>query len=167
MSLKILCAWCSPAEREGAESVVRRIVGARPSQETWTVSLVRLGAAWIVSVEAPGSLRQQEQALQDAIRGALGSADSRSRRSVPAPVTPVAAQVSATAAAVIQPSGPSQRSDSHRCPSCSRGYHVVYDARPGEASESVAVACPHCWRTARVDVAESAALTHEYRAERE
>jgi hypothetical protein len=43
---------------------------------------------------------------------------------------------------------------------------VVYEASESSAQETVAVACPHCWKNSHVMVAEEAALSRDYRAEK-
>ena len=43
---------------------------------------------------------------------------------------------------------------------------VRYEAGPDEGEETVPVACPHCWHRNYVLVAESAAETREYTAEK-
>ncbi len=53
MGLKILCAGCSKDEREGAEAVVRRVLADAAARTPWSVSLVKMGAQWQVTVDAP------------------------------------------------------------------------------------------------------------------
>ena len=43
---------------------------------------------------------------------------------------------------------------------------VRYEARGDESEETVPVACPHCWARNYVLVAESAAESREYTAEK-
>jgi hypothetical protein len=56
--------------------------------------------------------------------------------------------------------------DAHSCPSCNQRFVVHYEVHPGEPSQLVAVACPHCWKVDRVEVSESAALERAYRADK-
>src|SRR5206468_3162273 len=53
MSLKILCAGGSKEEKEAVESAVRAGIGARPPGESWTVSLVKVGRQWSVTMDGP------------------------------------------------------------------------------------------------------------------
>ena len=53
MSLKILCAGGSKEEKEAVETAVRAGIGARPAAETWTVSLVKVGRQWSVTLDGP------------------------------------------------------------------------------------------------------------------
>jgi hypothetical protein len=43
---------------------------------------------------------------------------------------------------------------------------VIYESGLESAQETVAVACPHCWKNSHVMVAEEAALSRDYRAEK-
>ena len=53
MSLKILCAGCSPEERNAVEAGVRDGLGDRPRRDPWTVSLVKFGSGWSVTLDGP------------------------------------------------------------------------------------------------------------------
>jgi hypothetical protein len=43
---------------------------------------------------------------------------------------------------------------------------VTYEVLPNEPRQLVAVACPHCWKLDRVEVAEGAAIERAYRADK-
>src|SRR5205814_5485951 len=53
MSLKILCAGCSSEERSAVEAGVRAGLGDRTRRDPWTVSLVKFGTGWSVTVDGP------------------------------------------------------------------------------------------------------------------
>ena len=169
MSLKVLCAGCSPDERDQAEADVRRALGARLDQAPWTVSLVKVQGRWSVTLAHPPAATITCVApagrLSDAIREALGGG--------PAPAPAAAATPSsapARAPARVSPgqasSGPGPRSSQHECSSCHAPFVVRYEALGDESEETVPVACPHCWARNYVLVAESAAESREYTAEK-
>ena len=56
--------------------------------------------------------------------------------------------------------------DEHACPNCSGRFVVSYELEPNDGRQLVAVACPHCWKIDRVEVAESAAISRAYRADK-
>ena len=56
--------------------------------------------------------------------------------------------------------------DTHTCPSCQGTFVVTYEVLPNEPRQLVAVACPHCWKLDRVEVAEGAAIERAYRADK-
>jgi hypothetical protein len=163
MSLKVLCAGCSPDERDQAEADVRRALGARLDQAPWTVSLVKVQGRWSVTLAHPPAATITCVApagrLSDAIRDALGGPAS------PAPpAAPGAAPARAGAAAASSARGP--RSSQHQCASCHAPFVVRFEASGDESEETVPVACPHCWARNYVLVAESAAESREYTAEK-
>jgi hypothetical protein len=43
---------------------------------------------------------------------------------------------------------------------------VVYDVEDDEDQEMVSIACPHCWQMNHVLMAEAAAVTQAFRAEK-
>ena len=53
MSLKILCAGCSKEERLAVEAEVAAALGPRARTDPWTVSLVKIGDRWSVTLEGP------------------------------------------------------------------------------------------------------------------
>jgi hypothetical protein len=164
MSLKILCAGCSAEERVAVEAGVRSGLGEQSRRDPWTVSLVKFGTGWSVTLDGP-TVRGRRvsfmvpgpagpQALADALRTA---ADPGAR---PAPVS---APVNGRAAAALPPEG---RRDTHTCAICGQHYVLVYEAEPGEQTEAAPVACPHCWQVGHVQVPRSVSLGRDYRADK-
>ena len=43
---------------------------------------------------------------------------------------------------------------------------MIYELEGDEDQEMVSIACPHCWQTNHVLIAEAAAYTEAYRAEK-
>jgi hypothetical protein len=43
---------------------------------------------------------------------------------------------------------------------------VIYESSGSPAQETVAVACPHCWKNSHVMVSEEAAISRDYRSEK-
>jgi hypothetical protein len=159
MPLKIMCAGCSKDEREQAEALVRRALGARAQENSWTVSLVRVAGQWSVTLDAPAQGVRARNFM---------AADGRLGESILQALDGPSAAPSA-AAAGIRPAAPSakgSRSGNCRCGRCGKPYLVVYEAAPDEPEETVPVACPHCWQVNQVLVSESAAETRDYRAEK-
>ena len=80
MSLKILCAGCSSEERAAVEAGVRAGLGERTRRDPWTVSLVKFGTGWSVTVDGPTIKGRRTsfmvpgpagpQAVADAVRSA-------------------------------------------------------------------------------------------------
>jgi hypothetical protein len=157
MSLKILCAGCSPEEREQAESDVRRGLGARIEGAAWTVSLVKVQTRWSVTLARPPAATitcvATDGSLADAIRDAVGGA---APSAAAAPAAGRGGAVGAGGAQSIQ----------HECEACHEAFVVRYEAAPDESEETVPVACPHCWHRNYVLVAESAAESRDYTAEK-
>ena len=148
MSFKLLCAGCSKDEREHADTAVRQALGNRAEGGSWTVSLVKLGGRWSVTLDGPSSGVKARTFIAPLER--LGEANTEALEG-PAPPGPAGTAES--------------RSTCH-CEKCRGAFVVSYEAAPGEAEESVPVACPHCWHVNRVLVAESAAEAMSYRAEK-
>ena len=194
MPLTFLCAGCSPDERDVAEANVKAALGERVRLETWVVSIVKTAANWSVTLDGPEkkslSFVAPEPSLRDAIRerlaGAAPAADP-GVPSMPAPVAPVPAAPTATvtarppasAAPARPPAAPAKppaarqpaqsagsKRDRHECRSCRRAFAVVYEVEDEEDQEMVSIACPHCWQTNQVLIAEAAAYTESYRAEK-
>ena len=143
-------------ERGDIEATVRRAFGSRDPDEPWSVSLVRLGRTWSVTLRGPGerfrsvSFTADEHKLAEAIGQAIGDdggdrapefrpSDSPSR---------VSAQASLT------------------CERCRQSIRVTYEAQPEEPKEMVPLACPHCWAMNRVEIGAWAAVGGDYRAEK-
>jgi hypothetical protein len=164
MSLKILCAGCSKDERAGVEAEVAAGLGPRVRNEPWTVSLVKIGDRWSVTLEGPdratrgSNFMAQEGRVRQAIAEALD-------RGAPAAPAPAAARrpVRPAAPAVSGPRG--ERRDRHECSKCRKTYVIVYETEAGEPTETVPVACPRCWQIDHVAVAQSAGINSDYRVE--
>jgi len=172
MPLKILCAGFSKDERPLIESGVRSALGERGGREAWTVSVVKLGTGWSVTldgtIERTRGLsfmlagRAGPEALADALRSAADAGGTR-----PAAVAAVAAPEAAVASAgAVAAAGALAGRGSHKCVVCARQYVVIYEADPGEPLEAAPVACPHCWQIGMVQVARSVSVGQDYRAEK-
>jgi hypothetical protein len=146
MSLKILCAGCSSEERAAVEAGVRAGLGERTRRDPWTVSLVKFGTGWSVTVDGP------------TIKG------RRTSFMVPGPAGPQA--VADAVASAAEPVDPAGRRDQHKCDLCGGQYLVLYEAEPDEPLEDAPVACPHCWHIGKVQVARSASIGRDYRADK-
>jgi DNA-directed RNA polymerase subunit RPC12/RpoP len=169
MSLKLLCAGCSQEEREQAEADVRRALGARADGAVWTVSLVKVAGQWSVTLAHPPAATITCVApvgrLADSIRDLLGGGGP------PAPGRPAAPAAAAPGRGASPTRAPAPgrgtaRAAQHTCDSCRAPFVVRYESGPDEAEETVPVACPHCWHRNHVLVAESAAESREYTAEK-
>ena len=163
MTLRVLAAGCSQEERERAESDVRRGIGPRLQAAAWLVSLVKLQGRWSVTLDGPGvrarTCLAPDGRLSESIRDALlGPVAAPAGAPAPAPGGPAPPPTSSG------PGGP--RGDRHECGKCGQGFTVSYDASADEAQERAAVACPHCWHVNHVLIAESAAESRDYRAEK-
>jgi DNA-directed RNA polymerase subunit RPC12/RpoP len=99
-------------------------------------------------------------------------------RAVPAPV-PAARPASAERAPSSPARGPlvptrspahlsesGKRKDRYECEYCGGAFLVIYETGQSSSQETVAVACPHCWKNSHVMVAEEAALSRDYRSEK-
>jgi hypothetical protein len=161
MSLKILCAGCSPEERSAVEAGVRVGLGDRPRRDPWTVSLVKFGTGWSVTLDGPTVRGRRTSFMVPG--GAEKLADALRSAADPSSValSPAAPERARTGAA-----GDPERRDSHTCSMCARPYVLVYEAEPDEPFEESPVACPHCWQICRVQVARSASLGRDYRADK-
>jgi hypothetical protein len=92
------------------------------------------------------------------------------------PATPPARSPasSAGAAAGRAPSAPRSsttaragvRHDRYQCEFCGGAFVVIYESPADSGQETVAVACPHCWKNSHVMISEEAALSRDYRAEK-
>jgi hypothetical protein len=161
MSLKILCAGASKEERQAVEAEVAAGLGVRARHDPWTVSLVKIGDRWSVTLEGPDrskgtTFMAQSGRIRQAIADVLekgGEAPAPERRPGPRPPSPVA-------------TGPrGERRDRHECSKCRKPYVIVYETEAGEATETVPVACPRCWQIDHVAVAQSAGINSDYRVE--
>ena len=165
MSLKILCAGGSKEDKEAAENAVRDGIGSRPARESWTVSLVKLGRQWSVTLDGPdkGSPRSTfmvpEGRLREAISESLG-------QSAGAPAAGPASPAPVTGSPVRSSVSGGQRRNSYQCQKCGKGFLVSYEMEPGESEETVPAACPHCWQIEQVKVGMNAAVNNDYRVDK-
>lgn len=191
MALKILCAGCPPEEKERAESDVRRALGRRAEGEAWMVSLVKMQGRWSVTLDGPATRGltcvAADGRITESIVEALGPAPAPPDLPAPPPVPvpapaapkpPAAARLPAPAKlpAPARPPAPpppapaapaaGRRQDRHQCASCGAAFLVLYESHGDEGEETVAVACPHCWHRNYVLVAESAAESRDFTAEK-
>jgi hypothetical protein len=165
MSLKILCAGCSSEERFALEAGVKAGLGERTRRDPWTVSLVKFGNGWSVTLDGPTVKGRRTsflvpapagpQAVAEAIRCAADPATASVLSPAPAVGRPAAA-----------PGAPEGRRDAHTCGVCGGNYVLVYEAEPDEPLEDAPVACPHCWQILKVQVARSVSFDRDYRADK-
>ncbi len=76
MSLNILIAGCLPKDRRQIEGVVKKAFGNIPESDPWSVSLVKMGSSWSISMERENqvlSLTAPEDRLRETIAQALGA----------------------------------------------------------------------------------------------
>jgi hypothetical protein len=218
-----MCAGCPKDEREPAESAVKAALGQAAG--SWTVSLVKIGRQWSVTVDGP-EIKQKtmmvpdggiRQAIQELVRPPAAPAPERvappaaapsfsapvpsptarpaptptpalraptrapqpaapmpraplpPTRPAPAPVpraTPTPTPALKPARTPTYPTKAGERHDRYDCQYCGGGFVVIYETAANSAQETVAVACPHCWKNSHVMVAEEAALSRDYRAEK-
>ena len=165
MSLKILCAGCSSEERAAVEAGVRAGLGDRPRRDPWTVSLVKFGNGWSVTLDGPTVKGHRTsfmvggsagpQAVAEAVRSAADPTAPAPRATAPSPGN-----------GHSTPALPEGRRDSHKCGMCGGQYVLVYEAEPDEPLEDAPVACPHCWQILKVQVARSVSFDRDYRADK-
>jgi hypothetical protein len=74
MALKVLIAGCPSDEKGPVEAAVKGILAARPTGEHWSVSLVRLGKQWSVTLDGPGARAVAFMATDARLREALAEA---------------------------------------------------------------------------------------------
>jgi hypothetical protein len=152
----VLVAGVERDERGDVEATVRRAFGSRDPAEAWSVSLVRLGRAWSVTLRGPGerfrnvSFSAEEHRLAEAIAESIGGdgdhrAPGSGQSDSPARVP---AQASLT------------------CEHCRQSIRVTYEAQPDETKSEAPLACPHCWAMNRVEIGAWAAAGGDYRAEK-
>ena len=155
----MLIAGCTADEKSRVESTVRRVIGNRAEDGPWSVSLVKLGTQWSVTIDGPEpkykglTLMAPEISLQNALVEALTKARDDTD-----------AEAHSLSPAAVPSSLPGTR-DRHQCPKCGKNFVVVFAAQPGERTTDAPVACPHCWQVTKVPVAASAAQHEDYRAE--
>lgn len=148
--------------RTAAEATVRRAFAGRDADEPWSVSLVRLGQTWSVTLSGPGerfrnvSFTAEDHRLGEAIGEAIRGDDA----------APAAAP---TRTASPPPPGAAGRGpirEHHECGRCRKGILVSYEGEPDEPKETAPLACPHCWMVSHVEIGAWAAAGGDYRAER-
>jgi hypothetical protein len=154
--LKILVAGADKDARGPVEAAVKRAFSGREA-EPWSVSLVRLGTLWSVTMRGPGerfrnlSFTAEERGLGEAVAEALaGGREPAAPGPGPSPAVPARAAVQ----------------ERHVCQRCQQGILVIYDAQPDESKELAPLACPHCWAVSQVEVGAWAAVGGDYRAEK-
>jgi hypothetical protein len=152
-------------ERASLESRVKQALGSRAAEGPWSVSLVKLGGKWSVTLNGPGerfkslSFASDDARLLDSIRDAVAGSPGQGRQA--------GAASSAAPGPKPAPAGPAgEVRDQHVCPQCQKAVVVIYETRPGEPRVSARVACPHCWHVSQVEVGAWAAEGGDYRAEK-
>lgn len=156
-SLKILVAGVDKDARASVEASVRQAFTGRDPLEPWSVSLVRVGSSWSVSLTGPGdrirtlSFSAESHRLAEAIREAISRED-------PGPAPAAGAPAARSARARVQ--------DRHVCGRCQQAILVSYEGEPDEPKERAPVACPHCWAVSHVEVGGWAAAGGDYIAEK-
>jgi len=164
MSLKIMCAGCSMEERAVVEAGVRAGLGDRPRRDPWTVSLVKFGNGWSVTLDGPTVNGRRTSFM---VPGSAGpSAFAEAVRSAADPSAPAPQSAGSAAQARSAPAVPQGRRDTHKCGMCGGVYVLVYEAEPDEPLEDAPVACPHCWQILKVQVARSVSFDRDYRADK-
>lgn len=165
MALKILCAGGTKEEKEVVEAAVRAGIGPRPAGEAWTVSLVKVGRQWSVTVDGPEkSSRATFIAGEGRLRDAITESIAHRRVSGGASPGPRAAAPTGGASGLSGPAG--ERRNAYQCPKCSNRFVVSYDVEEGEGEETVPAACPHCWNIENVKVGVTAAVNSDYRVDK-
>jgi hypothetical protein len=152
----VLVAGVDRDERGAIEAKVRGAFAGRDPAEQWSVSLVRLGRTWSVTLRGPGkrfrsvSFTADEHRLAEAIAAALGG-EGEDRSSEPGPAgssVGILTHVSLT------------------CERCRQSIRVTYEAQADEPKERAPLACPHCWAMNRVEIGAWAAVAGDYSAEK-
>jgi hypothetical protein len=159
MSLQILVAGVEKDAKARVMSTIKSAFGRRADIEDWTVSLVRIGLQWSVTLSGTDerfknvSFMTDEGRLGERISATLdGRMDESASDPLFAPLPTMPPRMDAK--------------DRHLCESCQQGFVVVFESQPGEALVSTAVACPHCWHINHVQIGAWAASGHDFRAEK-
>ena len=159
-NLKVLVAGVDKDARAPVEVAVRQAFAGRDLQASWSVSLVRLGPNWSVTLSGPGerfrhlSFVAEQHRLADAIREVI--AGDATPAAVPGP--PSSATVGSGSRAKVQ--------ERHVCGKCKKELRVTYECEPDEPKESAPVACPHCWAVIRVEIGIWAVVGGDYSADK-
>jgi hypothetical protein len=157
--LRVLVAGADKDTRSYVEKSVREALSSQPPSGPCTVSLVKLGESWSVSIDGPGERRRSLSledetllafAVRDAIRLPTGEADGARH---PVTVKPEQAP-------------PLEVRDRYLCPHCQQPLEVVYESHADEPKEQAPVACPHCWKVGYVRIGTWAAVGRDYRCEK-
>ncbi len=156
-----MCAGCSKDERVQAEATVRSALGPAADTDAWTISLVKLGNQWSVTLDARTVRGRARTLMTSASRlgESIAEAVSGPKSDGPASAKPAATLPGAAAA-------PPEATGGIACKKCSQRFKVVYDAKPGEALQDAPVACPYCWQMNKVQIGIEAAESSDYRAEK-
>jgi hypothetical protein len=168
MALTVLVAGIGKDERARVEGAVKAALGWRGLNEPWTVSLVKVGEQWSVTLNGPGerfrnlSFGATERELSGKITAAIGGAEPGA--------TPAAAPSAGTADAprrsAPSPTRGGAGDDRYTCLDCGGAFVVLYERQPTDAKVMAAVACPHCWKLNHVEIGSWAAEGRDYRAEK-
>lgn len=159
MALQILIAGAKKEDQERLKSLVATVIGQRAKSGAWRVSLVQVGAKWLVTLKGPGlaeqgaSFQAAEADIRESILAALGQGGPVQQPSAAPPAE----------TAEVSPAG---QTDEYTCAGCQEKYRVIYESRADEPQMSAPVACPHCWQVNEISIGEWAALGEEYRAEK-
>jgi hypothetical protein len=155
MALKLLIAGCSSDERDSVASIAKSVLGNRPKEEPWNVSMVKVANQWSVTIDGPEPKYKGLNfvAPTEKLAGELRNEISKAG-------TPRAASAGAPRAASA-----GERKDRHDCQECASAFEVIYQAVAGEPEELAPVACPHCWHVNQVPIAASAGINGDYRAQ--
>jgi hypothetical protein len=159
-TLRVLVAGADKDTRSFVEKSVRDAVASSPPVGPCTVSLVKLGGNWSVTVDGPGERRRtlsidDETLLAFAVRDAIRL-----------PQAGEAADASVAPSVRPEDAPPLEVRDHFTCPSCQRGLEVVYESHADEPKEQAPVACPHCWKVGFVRIGAWAAVGRDYRCEK-
>jgi hypothetical protein len=163
MSLKILVAGCSSEERSALEAGVRAGLGERTRRDPWTVSLVKFGTGWSVTLDGPTLAGRRTSFMVPAPAGPDAVAAAVRTAADPQAAAPQTSAANRPASAALAPGG---HRESHACGVCGGQYVLEYESEPDEPLEEAPVACPHCWQICKVQVARSASLGRDYRADK-
>jgi hypothetical protein len=166
--VKILVAGVDKDARTAVEATVRQAFTLRDPAESWSVSLVRMGGVWSVTLSGPGELFKnvsfsvEQHRLGDSLREALqkdrqAAAPGAAPAASPAPPSATPAPSYAAPAAA-----PGRIVNRLVCIKCQQGVVVSYDGDPNEPKQRAPVACPHCWTVTHVEVGAWAASGGDY-----
>lgn len=174
MALTVLVAGIGKDERARVEGAVKAALGWRGLTEAWSVSLVKVGGQWSVTLNGPGeifrnlSFSATEQQLCEKITGAIGGPEPAAAAVPGAAPTlpPLAASAETPRHSAPVPTRSGAHDDRYTCLDCGGAFIVLYERRPNDAQVMAAVACPHCWKVNHVEIGSWAAEGRDYRAEK-